>query len=369
MTSAKDGYCYSFPAVKGLQAGKPFYIATCPLSTIPKIFMFNEYEVPPELRAQRTLNKSRIPDMVRYLVENPKDYVFSALTVSVGTGVDFEEASQGDMPNLGTLKVPMDAQILINDGQHRRAAIEAALREKPELGHDNIPVLFFVDEGLERSQQMFADLNKYAVKPSPSLSALYDHRDESAELARHLASNVMPFKGFTEMEKSSISSKSGKLFTLSSLKQANRALLGKGAKDGFTDEERALAAEYWQAVFDATPEWQMVLNKELSPYQLRQEFIHAHGVGLHALGALGCALITAQPDSWQDTIKQLRKVDWRKANPLWANRSMLHGKLSKASTNIALTTNALKQILSLPLSPDERALEQQHILNSEAFHG
>ena len=369
MKSAQDGYCFSFPAVRGIQAGKPFYIATCPLNTIPKIFVFDEEEVPPELRAQRTLNKSRIPEMVRYLVDNPKDYVFSALTVSVASSVSFEETSNIDTPNLGTLKVPMDAQILINDGQHRRAAIEAALKETPELGHDNIPVLFFVDEGLERSQQMFADLNKYAVKPSPSLAALYDRRDESAELARYQAQNIKPFKGFTEMEKSSISSKSGKLFTLSSLKQANRALLGKGAKDGFSEEERGLASEYWQAVFDSTPEWQMVLNKELSPSQLRQEYIHAHGVGLHALGALGCALITAQPVEWKTTIKQLKNVDWKKSNPTWANRSMLHGKLSKASTNIMLTTNALKQALSLALTPDERALENQHITSNEAHNG
>lgn len=40
------------------------------------------------------------------------------------------------------LCVPMDAQILINDGQHRRKAIEDALDARPELGQDNIPVLF-----------------------------------------------------------------------------------------------------------------------------------------------------------------------------------------------------------------------------------
>ncbi|HIF9086231.1 TPA: DNA sulfur modification protein DndB [Photobacterium damselae] len=366
---AQDGYCFSFPAVRGLQAGKPFYIATCPLSTIPKIFVFDEDEVPPELRAQRTLNKSRIPEMVRYLVENPKDYVFSALTVSVASSVIFIENSSNDTPNLGTLRVPMDAQILINDGQHRRAAIEAALKENPDLAHDNIPVLFFVDEGLKRSQQMFADLNKYAVKPSPSLGALYDHRDQSSELARYQAQHIAPFKGFTEMEKSSISSKSGKLFTLSSLKQANKALLGKSGKDGFTEEEKSLANDYWQAVYEATPEWQMVLNKELSPSQFRQDYIHAHGVGLHALGALGCALITAQPTEWKQTIQRLKDVDWRKSNPNWANRSMLHGKLSKASTNIMLTTNALKHALSLPLTPDERALENQHITSNEASNG
>ena len=117
MNESKDGYCFSFPAISGIQAGKPFYIATCPLGTIPKIFVFDEDEVPPELRAQRTLNKSRIPEMARYLIENPKDYVFSALTVSVASTVKFTESA---LSSLGTLSIPMDAQILINDGQHRQ---------------------------------------------------------------------------------------------------------------------------------------------------------------------------------------------------------------------------------------------------------
>lgn len=72
----QTNYFYMFPAVRGMQAGREFYIATCPLLTIPKIFSFDEEEVPPELRAQRSLNKARIPDMVRYLLDNPDNYIF-----------------------------------------------------------------------------------------------------------------------------------------------------------------------------------------------------------------------------------------------------------------------------------------------------
>lgn len=359
MNNFDADYCYSFPAVRGIQAGRPFYIATCPMRIIPKIFNFDENEVPPELRAQRTLNKARIPEMVRYLLDNPKDYVFSALTASIAVDVRFDEHPGSN--NLGTLRVPMDAQILINDGQHRRKAIEEAIEERPELGHDNIPVLFFVDEGLLRSQQMFADLNKYAVKPSPSLATLYDHRDLGSELARILATTTKPFVGLTEMEKSSISLYSTKLFTLSSIKQATRALLGKGPKDGCSDEETALATEFWQTVHHNMPDWQMAINKEVSPAQLRQEYIHAHGVGLHAIGLLGNCLISEYSGSWQGELKKLKTVDWRKANPEWIQRTMLHGKLSKSRTSIRLTCNALKLHLNLSLSQEERLLEEQVI--------
>lgn len=361
MSNHQDsGYCFMFPAVRGTQAGRAFYIATCPLITIPKIFVFDEEEVPPELRAQRTLNKSRIPSMVKYLVENPKDYVFSALTVSVDTSVSFTESDPESTPNLGTLRVPLNAQILINDGQHRRKAIEEALKENPDLSDDNIPVLFFVDEGLKRSQQMFVDLNKYAVKPNTSLSDCYDKRDPSSEVARYLAANILPFKGFTEMEKSNISSSSGKLFTLSGIKQATRTLMGKGPKESYSDDERLLAADFWSTVYSVTPEWEMVCNKELSPSQFRQEYINAHGIGLHALGLLGQGLLTEQPDKWKETLKGLEKTNWRKSNVTFANRCInQQGRLSKATINIQLVANALKTELGIALSPEERAIELQ----------
>lgn len=357
MTSLTANYCYSFPAVRGMQAGRPFYIATCPLRIIPKIFSFDESEVPPELRAQRIINKARIPEMVRYLLDNPRDYVFSALTASIAVDVEFEE--HAGSYNLGTLRVPMDAQILINDGQHRRKAIEEALEERPELGQDNIPVLFFVDEGLRRSQQMFADLNKYAVKPSPSLATLYDHRDPESELARSLATTICPFIGLTEMERSNVAVRSNKLFTLSSIKQATRALLSKGNRDSYSASESELAKKYWESVYKCMPDWQMAIKKEVSPTQLRLEYIHAHGVGLHALGLLGKHLILACPDTWENKLQNLRGIDWSKTNPEWLRRTMSHGKLSKSTASIQLTCNALKKALQLPLTPDEAVLEQQ----------
>lgn len=357
MTNQDSGYFYSFPAVRGIQAGRPFYIATCPLRIIPKIFSYNEDDVPPELRAQRTLNKTRIPEMVKYLLNNPKDYVFSAITVSVGSDISFEE--QMNAPNLGVLKIPMDAQILINDGQHRRKAIEEALKENPDLGQDNLPVLFFIDEGLSRSQQMFADLNKYAVKPSPSLGTLYDHRDPSSELARLLATEVKPFLGLTDMEKSSLSPKSNKLFTLSGIKQATRALLGKGSREGFSHEEVTLALLFWQETTKHIPDWQMVSKKEVSPAHLRQEYIHSHGIGLHAIGLMGKALICQYPSDWQIKLEKIADINWHKTNPEWIKRSMDHGRLSKSTVNIYLSTNYLKMQLGIKLTPEDKALENK----------
>lgn len=340
-----------------MQAGKPFFIATCPLRIIPKIFMYDEEEVPVELRAQRTLNKSRIPEMARYLLDSPKDYVFSALTASVGTDVEFDEAE--GLNNLGTLRISMDAQMLINDGQHRRAAIEEAIKENPELGQDNIAVLFFVDEGLKRSQQMFADLNKYAVRPSSSLGTLYDHRDQASELARYLSMNARPFQGFTEFERSTISVRSTKLFTLSGIKQANRALFGKGTKDGFIEEEKDKAVEFWGKLNSFMVEWQQVQTKKLSSAEFRQEFITAHGIGLQALAIVGKEILELPDTEQTDKFERLKRINWLKSNPDWSNRAMQHGRLSKAVSNIFLTALEIKRQIGLHISNEDLQKEKE----------
>ena len=361
MNKFDSNYCYSFPAVRAIQAGKPFYIATCPLRIIPRIFMYDEEELPAELRAQRTLNKSRIPEMTRYLLEAPKDYVFSALTASVGSEVEFIEAEGAS--NLGTLKVSMDAQILINDGQHRRAAIEEAIKENPELGQDNIAVLFFVDEGLKRSQQMFADLNKYAVRPSSSLGTLYDHRDQASELARYLSMNAKPFVGFTEFERSTISVRSSKIFTLSGIKHATRALFGKGAKDGFNDDEQKLAVGFWNRLNKHMVEWQQVQAKTLSASEFRQEFITAHGIGLQALAIVGKEICLLNESEQAKKFESLKHINWLKSNSDWSNRAMQHGRLSKAVSNIFLTATEIKRQIGLPISNEDLAKEKE-LLNA-----
>ena len=269
-------------------SGQALLPAMCPLRLIPKIFVFDEEEVPAELRAQRTLNRARVPEIASYLVDNPQSYTLSSITASVNGSVSFTPMSDtGVGQNMGSLSIPMEAQILINDGQHRRAAIEQAIAESSELGHDHISVLFFIDEGLKRSQQMFADLNKNAVRPSDSLNTLYDHRDQLAETARYLVKQVAMFSRLTELEKSSISNRSTKLFTISSIRNANRALLQKSQRDTVSSAEMDSAADYWRDVTEAMPDWQAAFIREVNTSELRQNYVHAHGVALHALGHVG----------------------------------------------------------------------------------
>src|SRR6266487_4250410 len=105
------GYTYTFPALRGIQAGREYYVAMCPLKLLPKIFLFDEGSLPPELRAQRTLNLARIPDITRYILENRHDYAFSAITTSIDGEVLFEPAdTRNGMSDVGYLVIPMSAR-------------------------------------------------------------------------------------------------------------------------------------------------------------------------------------------------------------------------------------------------------------------
>src|SRR5690349_9060655 len=102
--TADSAFEYVFPAIRGIQAGREFYVSMCPLRLIPKIFLFDEEELVPELRAQRILNKSRVPDIARYILSNRKGYVFSAITASVDGELKFRPVGEaGESSRVGSL--------------------------------------------------------------------------------------------------------------------------------------------------------------------------------------------------------------------------------------------------------------------------
>lgn len=354
----EPGFAYLFPAIRGVQARREYYVSMCPLRLLPKIFLFDEEELVPELRAQRTLNKGRIPEMARYLLDHREDYVFSAITASVDGDLRFESLGTGaEVSRVGILQIPMSARFIINDGQHRRAAIEAALRENSSLGDESIAVVFFQDVGLNRCQQMFADLNRHAVRPSKSLGVLYDHRDDRAKLAKLVVLRSPIFRDVVEMERSTLSVRSRKLFTLSAIYSATSALLD-GLENGAGADHAELAASFWEEVAKHFREWQRVREGKLTAGEVRRDFLHSHGIVLQALGKAGNALLKRDASGWKKPLKRLQELDWSRSNStLWEGRALIGGRVSKAEQNVTLTTNAIKNHLRIPLSPEEQRVE------------
>ncbi|GGP23792.1 DNA sulfur modification protein DndB [Silvimonas iriomotensis] len=355
-----DNFSYVFPAIRGVQAGREYYVSMCPLRLLSKIFIFDNEELMPELRAQRTLNKARVPDISRYIVNNPQSYIFSAITASIDGAVSFAPVGSDNVTNfrMGTLTVDMHAKFIVNDGQHRRAAVEQALQAAPELGDETIAVVFFLDHGLERCQQMFADLNRHAVKPSSSLGVLYDHRSAAANVAKHLSLTSKVFHNLIETERSSLSERSRKLFTLSALHFAILEMLPEKELEDFTAASKK-CQEFWEIVGAQFPEWIYVRESRMTAGEVRQDFIHSHAIVLQALGRVGKFLYQSSRPDLPKMLGKLRDIDWSRKNaPTWEGRAMIGGRMSKSSQNVTLTCNEIKRVLGLPLTPEELDVEQ-----------
>ena len=302
-----------------------------------------------------------MPEIARYIVNNRDGYAFSAITASIDAEVSFDPiGGDGAESDIGTLHIPMDAKFIINDGQHRRAAIEMALQENPEIGDESIAVVFFLDRGLERCQQLFADLNRHAIRPSKSLGVLYDYRDEYAHIARLVVVKTDIFKDLVEKERSSLSARSRKLFTLSSIYSATIELLnGIDFKD--INDAAEISTKYWGEVAKYIPEWQFVRDKKITSGEVRGDYLHSHAIGLQALGMIGNVLLRDYKNSWKTKLKGIGKINWSRSNTkLWEGRAMTAGRLSKTHQHIILTTNALKMKLKLELTPEEERFEEAY---------
>ncbi|MFS2070921.1 DNA sulfur modification protein DndB [Pseudomonas sp. CT11-2] len=363
-------FSYTFPAIRGVQAGREFYVSMCPLRLLAKLFVFDNEELMPELRAQRSINRTRVPEIARYILSNTDSYTFSAITASIDGKVGFEPVGTNDTTHfrMGTLTVDMDAKFVVNDGQHRRAAIEQALEERPELGDETIAVVFFHDRGLERCQQMFADLNRHAVKPSPSLSVLYDHRNAAASVAKHLGLTSRVFRNLVESERSSLSKRSRKLFTLSALHFAILEMLSAKDLEDFTWASKR-CNEFWEVVGEQIPEWTHVRESRMTAGEVRQDFIHSHAIVLQALGRVGKFVYRTadgRPDL-KSALKNLRDIDWSRTNSAtWEGRAMIGGRMAKNSQNITLTCNQIKFSLGLGLTPEEQVIEDAFLAARQA---
>lgn len=347
-------FSYKFPAVKGLQANKEYYVSMVPLQILSKLFITDTDVVSPEFRAQRRLNESRIPVIKNYILSNRFNYVFSALSASIDgqfSFVPYEE--QGE---IGVLEIDMNTTFLINDGQHRKAAIEEALKEDPSLGTETISVVFFEDKGLENSQQMFTDLNKHAVKTSNSIATLYDSRDELAVLTKQVIAEIPFFNQYTDKERDNLGKNSSKLFTLNNIYKANRSII-KTKETKKNDKEFLLT--FWNAVVDNVIEWQELLHKEIPKSELRQNYILCLNVTISAFGKLGAYYYVHPELNVGKTMRKLKKANWSRNNlDDWGGRVIGdYGKILSNETAVILLCNKLKQMIGIPLTESEQEKE------------
>ena len=346
-------FVYRFPVVRGLQAGTEYYIAMVPLKMLSKLFPVDEEEfVLPEYRAQRKLNEARIPIISKYILDNRDSYVFSALAASIDGMFSYEPSSQN--ADAGVLEVSMDAHFLINDGQHRKSAILAALEEDSSLEEETISIVFYSDQGLKRSQQIFTDLNKNAVKTSNSISELYDSRDEMAVVTRNVIWNIEFLNTYTDKEKDILGKYSSSLFTLNTFYTANKSIVGRND----VSESEHFLLNFWTLVAKHMKLWQELQNREITKVDLRENFIATQSIVIQAFGRVGSYLYLHQ-NEMEKTMANIEKINWSRNARQWYMRAVgKNGRIitnKKAALQIA---NVIKQQIGIPLSQEELNAEE-----------
>ena len=348
----------SFPAMRGHIGQREYYSCMMQLGVIPKMFTFRDWvEFRPEDREQRVLVTKRVPGIAKYILDNEDGYLFSSITASYKCNVTFKPFEEGG--DLGTLEMDFDqANFVINDGQHRCAAIAHAVKENPALAEETISVLLFNYESRERVQQMFSDLNRFVMKTSKSLDILYDKRDPVSQATLRICELVPVFQGMVDKDAVSIGVRSPKLLSLSALYDATQELFRANAV--LHDEETSVPSlvqigrEFWQAVSDAMPDWQKVKAEHLRAVELRQESIASHAVVLRAIGAAGGELMKARSDDWKEELLKLKTINWSKQNHDWDGICIIANSVVSNRQARAATKSYIKRHLGLELSDAER---------------
>lgn len=355
-------FVYKFPAVRGVQAGREYFIAMVPLKMLPKLFPDDREYVAPEYRAQRKLNEARVPVIKKYILDNRDSYVFSALAASIDG--DFSFCSENG--DLGTLDISMDARFLINDGQHRKAAILSAINDDPSLNDETISIVFYEDKGLSRSQQIFTDLNKNAVKTSNSISELYDSRDSLAVVTRNVVSSIDFLNTYTDKEKDILGKYSSNLFTLNTFYTANRYIFTPDEIKSEDESERFLT-QYWNAVTDNMEQWQELRRKEISKVDLRENYIATQGIVIQALGRVGRFFYDHSDEDIKEKMINLRTINWRRNARQWKNRAIReNGRIITNKHAAILIGNVIKKKIGLKYTDDEELEEIKFKNNGKA---
>ena len=131
------------PAMRGKMGSRTYYSCLMPMDSIQNLFKFDPEErqwtdLSPEQREQRTLNKSRVPVLTSYIVDNEYDYLFASITASYKTDpvfIPMDNALGED--NIGILKLKLGDELTINDGQHRCAGIVEAVKKESGIGQSD----------------------------------------------------------------------------------------------------------------------------------------------------------------------------------------------------------------------------------------
>ena len=201
------------PSLRGIMGDWVYYPTLMKLKDIAE-----RVKIAEEIYQSKTLSKMVQQEIKRKRGKEIKDYLlkheqrfFNSLIVAVYEGdptwyditrlesnnqYDSEDIPEDVVAGIGILTLNGEEELFTLDGQHRLIGIQEAVAENPQLGEDELSIIFVAhrtdSEGMERSRRLFTTLNKNAVRVLKGEMIALDEDDAMAITARKLvAENPM----------------------------------------------------------------------------------------------------------------------------------------------------------------------------------
>lgn len=315
---------FFFPAVRGVQGGKTFYVATVPFRMLKRLMSVDIGDVLD--RSQRNVDPGRAKAVAKYLCENKDGFVLPSLTGIVeDESLQFEEYVMGT--NTGKLALSMDATIKLFDGQHRATGIMQALRDNPLLSVNTITIQLFVHMSLQERQQAFSDINANAKPVSASLNLAYNQRDEGLNRIASEIRKVEAWAGQIDFERNIVGKNSDMLFSYRHVVQASRLLLGITAKDLPNAMDLSNVGHWWNQIAPSVG-WNIAekiaaTKNDKACIEIREKAANSvafTAAGLLTLGRVGNICRQKERNNvphWKVVEALQRSVCWDKSDELW----------------------------------------------------
>ena len=209
----------SLPCFRGRMGDWLYYAALLSLKEINnRVFQPREiderYEatdIPLGEWIQREPDPKRLSIIAEYLV-NQEQRFFNSLVLGIYGGqpswqeISFsqnrinepldEDAFVYFAKTFGILTLSGNEDIFAIDGQHRVLGIREAIKRNPELGEDEVSVIFIAhktdEEGKTRTRRLFSTLNKYAKPVNESEIIALSEDNNCAIITRYFIENYTP---------------------------------------------------------------------------------------------------------------------------------------------------------------------------------
>jgi DNA sulfur modification protein DndB len=313
---------FEFPAMKGHQGGRTFYLVTVPFTYLKRFLAIDTGDVLD--RSQRLIDAPRVESISNYLNSNREDFVLPALTgVVEDTDLEFIEFGEPGS-GVGRLKLTLSAVVKLFDGQHRASGIMNAVRRSLFFKADQIAIQLFTGMDLKQRQQAFSDINNNAKPVNKSLNMAYSHRDDVIRPLVVAIQKVEAWKDRIDFERDTVAKSSPYLFSLKNIIQACRIAMAIKKKDVLGNWSHMELNNYW-GVISTDIGWAEYTEERTLVQIPKLSDTAANKVSFTVAGLMTLARINQQIISRPITSKAksyvrgeaLRSIDWGKDAAIW----------------------------------------------------